>query len=152
VTTWSKRLLGVAVFIAAVALASEVRALVTPYRDPPAAISGWRLAAAAECGNSAPPDARFWRGVAGARRVCRAEYAGDPPMRLTLFDMPGYPVGPGAFDAFQKWTPDQPARIGFFAGRFFGVAESPRNDRQALNRFADAVARSLTGAAPGGKW
>lgn len=150
--TWGKRILGIGVLGAALAVGSEVRALITPYQDPPAAMAGWRLLAAADCGKSVPPEARLWRGVAGARRVCRAEYAGSPPMRVILFDMPGYPAGPGSFDAWQKWPPNQPGKMGFFAGSFFGVVESPGADRATLDRFTVALGRALSGGDPGGRW
>ena len=123
-----------------------------PYQDPPTAIPGWMLAGPAACGKSIPPDAHSWRGVATARRVCRAEYGGQPAMRLTLFDLPGYPAGGGAFDAWQKWPPNQPGKIGFFVGRFFGVAESPGADRATLDRFAVEVGKALSGGELGGRW
>jgi hypothetical protein len=151
-TTWGKRWLGVALFTAAIAVAAEVRPLLERDRTPPAEFGGWKLAAPPVCGKAIPADAQGWRGVAGGRRVCRAEYAGSPAVRVTFFDLPGYPVGPGAFDAWQKWPPNQPGKIGFFAGRFFGVAESPGADRAALDRFAVAFVKALTGAEPGGRW
>jgi hypothetical protein len=152
VTTWGKRALGIVLFTAALGVGSEIRSLATPYQDPPASVPGWSLAGPAECGKATPPDARSWRGVATARRVCRAEYDGQPPMRLTLFDLPGYPVGGGAFDAWQKWPPNQPGKIGFFTGRFFGVVESPAADHATLDRFALALGKALTGGELGGRW
>ena len=151
-TTWRKRALGVAIFTAAIGIGSQLSILATPYQDPPAQISGWKLAAPAECGRTIPADARAWRGVATSRRTCRAEYAGPVAMRLTLFDMPGYPVGGGAFDTWQKWPPDQPGKMGFFTGRFFGVVESPQADRATLDRFAVSVGKALTGGELGGRW
>ena len=151
-STWTKRLLGVAVFTVALGIGAEVRSLTAPYRDPPAEISGWRLGAAPVCGNSIPPDARGWRGVATARRICTAEYHGATAIRLTLFDLPGYPAGGGAFDAWQKWPPNQTGKVGFWMGRYFAVAESPEAERATLDRFAVSFARGLTGSEPAGRW
>jgi len=152
VSTWGKRFLGIALFTAALAVGSEIRTLATPYRDPPAEVAGWKRMAPPECGKAAPPDARSWRGIGGARRICRAEYEGTPALRLTLFDLPGYPMGGGAFDAWQKWPPNQPGKLGFWSGRFFGVVESPGADRAALDRFAAALGKALTGGELGGRW
>ena len=151
-TTWGKRALGIALFTAALGVGPEIRMLATPYQDPPAGVPGWKLAAPAECGKAAPPDTQSWRGIAGARRVCRAQYTGDAEMRLTLFDMPGYPLGGGAFDAWQKWPPNQPGKIGFYTGRFFGVVESPGAGRATLDRFAVSMGKALTGGELGGRW
>jgi hypothetical protein len=63
-------------------------------------------------------------------------------MRLTLFDMPGW-AGATAFDAFQKWPPAQPRKMGFFKGHYFGVVESAQADRAVLERFTTAVEAAL---------
>jgi len=144
VKTWRKRILGVSILGAAIAVGSDVWVLATPHINPPSAAAGWKLSAPAGCVNSIPAEAQVWRGTSGARRVCRAEYAGSPTMRLTLFEMPECP-GATAFDAFQKWRPDQPGKIGFFKGRYFGVVESPQADRATLDRFAVAVQKALPG-------
>jgi hypothetical protein len=62
-------------------------------------------------------------------------------MRLTLFYMPGWP-GATAFDALQKWQ-ILPGKMAFYKGRYFGVVESPKADRNALNRFTIAVESTL---------
>ena len=149
--TWGKRILGVGVLGAAVAVGSDLWSLATPSASPPSAAAGWRLAAPADCVHSVPAELREWRGISGARRVCRAEYAGLPGMRLTLFEMPQWP-GATAFDAFQKWRPSQPGKLGFFKGRYFGVVESPQADRAALDRFTVAVEGALPGASGCGHW
>lgn len=148
---WAKRALGVAALGTAISVGASLRNWLTPYQNPPAAIEGWKLAVPGQCGKVLPADARNWRGIAAARRVCRAQYAGTPPVRLTLFDMPDYP-GASPFDAWQKWPPNQPGKIGFYAGRFFGVAESEVAGPAALDRFAVALARALTGGEPAGRW
>jgi hypothetical protein len=144
VKTWGKRILGVAILLAAIAIGSELLRLAAPHAGPPPAVAGWKLAAPADCVNSVPAELRSWRGIAGARRVCRAEYAGAPNMRLTLFEMPEWP-GATAFDAFQKWRPAQPGRMGFLRDRYFGVVESPQADRATLDRFTAAVQNALPG-------
>jgi hypothetical protein len=145
-------MLGVAILGAAISADSALRMFATPHKDPPSSVADWKLAAPFECGKAAPADAQSWRGIAGARRVCRAEYAGVAAIRLTLFDMPGYPFGPGAFDAWQKWPPGQPGRIGFYSGHYFAVAESASADRATLDRFAVSLSQALTGSEPGGRW
>jgi hypothetical protein len=150
VKTWGKRILGVSILGAAIAVGSDLWLLATPSVNPPSAAAAWKLSAPADCVNSVPAELQFWRGTSGARRVCRAEYAGSPAMRLTLFEMPEWP-GATAFDAFQKWRPTQPGRVGFFKGRYFGVVESPLADRATLDRFAAAVEKALHGGSEG-RW
>ena len=147
-TTWAKRILGVSILGAAIAVGSDVWVLATPKTNPPSAVAAWKLSAPADCVNSLPAEAQSWRGTSGARRVCRAEYAGSPSIRLTLFEMPEWP-GATAFDAFQKWRPAQPGKMGFYKGRYFGVAESPQADRARLDRFAVAVQNVLPGKSEG---
>jgi hypothetical protein len=150
VKTWGKRILGVCIAMAAIALGSDLLRLATPSVSPPSTAAGWKLSAPAECVNSVPAELRSWRGTSGARRVCRAEYAGAPAMRLTLFEMPEWP-GATAFDAFQKWRPAQPGKMGFFRDRYFGVVESPQADRPTLDRFTMAVENALPGRG-GSRW
>jgi hypothetical protein len=150
VSTWGKRILGISILGAAIGVGSDLWLLAAPKAVPPSAAAGWRLSAPADCVDSVPAELRFWRGTSGARRVCRAEYAGSPTMRLTLFDMPGW-AGATAFDAFQKWRPAQPGKIGFFKGRCFGVVESPQADRATLDQFAAAVEKALPGTGEG-RW
>jgi hypothetical protein len=71
-------------------------------------------------------------------------------MRLTLIEMPGSP-GATAFDAWQKWRPAQPGKLGFYMGRFFGVVESQMADQKALDHFTNAVEKSLPGDTEG-RW
>lgn len=149
--TWGKRILGIAILLAAMAAGTDLWSWMRPSAGPPAAAAGWKLSAAADCVHAVPAELRGWRGISGARRVCRAEYAGSPGMRLTLFEMPEWP-GATAFDAFQKWRPAQPGRMGFFKGCYFGVVESPEADRAALERFAIAVERALPGRGEGLRW
>lgn len=146
--TWGRRILGVGILGAAIAVGSDLWVLATPSVQPPSAAAGWKLSAPADCVKPAPAELRVWRGTSGARRVCRAEYAGSPEMRLTLFDMPGW-AGATAFDAFQKWPPAQPGKVGFFKGRYFGVVESPQADRAALERFTAAVEAALPAGSEG---
>lgn len=148
--TWGKRILGVSILGAAIAAGSDLWRLATPGANPPSAAAGWKLSAPADCVNSVPAEPQFRRGTSGARRVCRAEYAGSPTMRLTLFEMPEWP-GATAFDAFQKWRPAQPGKEGFFKGRYFGVVESQLADRATLDRFTAAVEKALPGGRDG-RW
>jgi hypothetical protein len=71
-------------------------------------------------------------------------------MWLTLFEMPQWP-GATAFDAFQKWRPAQPGKMGFFKDRYFGVVESPQADRATLDRFTAAMEDALPGRG-GSRW
>ncbi|MBZ5626601.1 MAG: hypothetical protein LAQ69_49160 [Acidobacteriia bacterium] len=59
--------------------------------------------------------------------------------------------GATAFDAFQKWRPAQPGKMGFFKGRYFGVVESPQADRATLDGFTVAVEKALPGSSEG-RW
>jgi hypothetical protein len=146
----TKRVIQVAILAAVLAAGSEIWLLATPSVDLPRVADTWTLSGAADCRKYLTAEIREWRGVSGARRVCRADYAGSPPMRLTLLDMPGSP-GATAFDAWQKWRPAQPGKMGFYKGRFFGVVESRRADREALNLFTSAVEKSLPGGSEG-RW
>jgi hypothetical protein len=102
--------------------------------------AGWKIAAPQNCVKPVPAEWKAWRGTAGARRACRAAYAGSLPMTLTIYDMPDEFAS--AFDAAQKWQP-QPGKMAFFQGRYFGVVESPGADRFALERFLVAVEATL---------
>jgi hypothetical protein len=150
VRTWGKRILGISIVAGSIAVGSDLWLLATPSASPPAAAGGWKLSARADCSNSLPADPQFWPGTSHARRVCRAEYAGSPSMRLTLFEMPGWP-GATAFDAFQKWRPSQPGKMAFFKGRYFGVMASPQANRATIDRFVAAVENSLPGGTEG-RW
>jgi hypothetical protein len=109
----------------------------------PPALAGWKLRVAESCVKPVPVELLVLRGTAGARQLCRAEYDGEPAMKLTLYDMPDLP-GATAFDAEQKF-PAQPGKMGFFKGHYFGVVESPGADREALNRFVLAVETTIPG-------
>jgi len=145
-----KRILHIAILAAALTAGSALWLLATPSIDPPRTAGAWTLSGKVDCVNFVPAEIRDWRGTSGARRVCRAEYAGLPTMRLTLVEMPGSP-GRTAFDAWQKWRPAQPGKIGFYKGRYFGVVESPGVDREMLDRFTVALERSLPGRSEG-RW
>jgi len=71
-------------------------------------------------------------------------------MQLTLIEMPGTP-GATAFDAWQRWPPAQPGKLGFYKGRFFGVVESPASDRETLDLFTSDVQKTLSGSGEG-RW
>jgi hypothetical protein len=143
--TWGKRILGVGLGAVALAIGSDLWLHAMPSVDPPATAAEWKLAVRAVCGNTSAPHSQFWRGTSQARRVCQAEYAGSPSMRLTLFEMPEW-AGATAFDAFQKWRPSQPGKMAFYKGRYFGVVESPQAGRAALDRFVVAVENTLPGS------
>ena len=140
--TWGKRILGVSILLAAIAVGSDLLRLARPHVGPPPVADGWKLTVPAECVNSVPAELRSWRGISGARRVCRAAYAGSPNMWLTLFEMPQWP---GA------WQPAQPGKMGFFRDRYFGVVESPEADRATLDRFTAAMEDALPGRG-GSRW
>ena len=101
---------------------------------------GWKIAATQNCVKPVPAAMKTWRGTAGARIVCTAEYVGSPPMKLTVYYMPNEFAS--AFDAAQKWSPE-PGKMSFFKGSYFGVAESEGADRFALERFILAVEATL---------
>jgi hypothetical protein len=150
VRTWGRRVLGICILGAALAIGSDLWSIATPSVSPPATAAEWKLSAPADCVKSVPAELRAWRGTAGARRVCRADYTGTTTMRLTLFEMGSFP-GASAFDAWQKWRPAQPGKMGFFKGRYFGVVESPQADRMTLDRFTVAVEKALPGGGQG-RW
>jgi hypothetical protein len=145
-----KRILHIAILGAAIAIGMDLWSLATSAVNPPSAAGAWTLSGAADCVKSIPIELQTWRGIARARRVCRAEYAGSPTMRLTLVEMPEQP-GASAFDAWQKWRPAQPGKLGFYKGRVFGVAESPLADQATLDRFTVAVEKALPRGSEG-RW
>jgi hypothetical protein len=85
-------------------------------------------------------EAKVWDGTSGARKVWRASYAGDPPMKLTLYQMPWSPGS--AWDAIQEWR-TLPGAMAFAKGTYFGVAESPGAEQATLKRFVQAVTTAL---------
>ena len=145
-----KRLLIVTILATAVAIGSDLWQAATPSVNPPPTAGGWQLSHPAVCGTPLKAETRLWLGTSAARRVCRAEYAGPSAMRLNLFEMPaGWPRCARAFDAFQKWLPSGPGKVGFFKGCYFGVVDSPRADRVALERFTLAIENALPGDGEG---
>jgi len=112
----------------------------------PLSADAWKLQGNQQCDKPVPPSLQLWRGTAGARSVCRAEYAGEPPVRLTLYYMPNQFAS--AFDAAQKWQP-RPGKMSFFKGQYFGVAESAGAGPFVLERFVLAVEAALP---PGDEW
>jgi len=143
------RALHIGLLTALLAAGSEIWLRATPTRDPPRAAGDWTLSGVPDCGKHLPSDRRQWRGISGARRICRARYQGPVPIQLTLVELPGTP-GATAFDAWQKWPPSQPGKIGFYKGRFFGVVESAA-DRETLLRFTNALEEGLPGRGEG-RW
>jgi hypothetical protein len=144
----AKRVWHIAILAVLLAAGSDIWLLATPSADPPRVAGPWVLSAAAGCVKYIPPEIREWPGISGARRVCRADYTGLSPMRLTLLEMPGSP-GATAFDAWQKWRPAQSSKMGFYKGRFFGVVESPTASREVLSLFISALEKSLPGGSEG---
>ena len=106
----------------------------------PVETSGWKIAAPQTCMKPVPPAMKVWRGTAGARSVFTADYAGSPPMKLTIYYMPSEFAS--AFDAEQKWSP-QPGKRSFFKGSYFGVVEGDGADRLVLERFVGAIEAAL---------
>ena len=143
-----KRAWHIALLTVLLAIGSELWLRATPPQDPPRAAGNWTLSGPPDCGKRRTPDIRQWRGISGARRICRAQYQGPTPMELTLVEMPGTP-GATAFDAWQKWPPDQLGKLGFYKGRFFGVAESAASDREALILFTSGIENGLPGSGEG---
>jgi hypothetical protein len=146
----SKRIRHIAILAAILAAGSEIWLRATPTIDPPQIAGTWTLSGASDCGKHLPSEIRQWSGISGARRFCRADYVGLAPIRLTLLEMPESP-GATAFDAWQRWRPAQPGKVGFYKGRFFGVAESPTADLETLNLFTSEVLRRLPGTSEG-RW
>jgi hypothetical protein len=106
----------------------------------PTAPDGWKITGSQRCVKPVPTELKTWRGTAGARSVCTADYGGAPPMHLTIYFMPNEFAS--AFDAEQKWTP-QAGKMAFFKGSYFGVVESAVDDRAALDRFIVAIEAGL---------
>jgi len=134
-TLW-KRLGRLFLVVAAIAVCSDLLSYMGPSVSLPPAAAGWSLAAAQDCARPTPAQLQAWRGISGARRVCRGVYRGSPEMILTIYDLPEW--GAGAFDAWQKWQ-TQPGKMAFYKGRYFGVVESPDADIRTLDRFITAV-------------
>lgn len=130
------------VIIAAVAIGvfSGQRSCAEPVLALPPAADGWTLTAPQNCVKPVPASLLVWRGTAGARQACVAEYTGAPPMKLSIYDMPSEFAS--AFDAAQKWSP-QPGKMSFFKGQYFGVVESPSADGHTLERFVLAMEAAL---------
>jgi hypothetical protein len=143
-TRW-KRLAYLCVFAAVVTICSEQPSCATPNLALPATAAQWTLRSPQDWKHSVPSELQIWPGTRQARQVCRAEYGGSPPMRLTIYYMPGW-SGATAFDALQKWQ-RQPGKMAFYKGHYFGVVESGDSDRNALNRFTAAVESSLPAGA-----
>ena len=138
--TWFKRLGSLCLLAAGIAVCSDLLSYVVPSASLPATAAEWTLASPQDCAKPVPAQFRNWRGTTGARRVCRGEYQGSPPMTLTIYDMPQW--GGSAFDAWQKWQ-TQSGKMSFYKGGYFGVVESPNADMNALNRFTVAVESAL---------
>jgi hypothetical protein len=136
-------------FIAVVAITyfSEQRSWTTPRLALPSAVDGWNLAGFQNCAKPVPAELRILHGARGARQVCSAEYEGSPEMRLTIYDMPGWPGGT-AFGTFQGWQA-KPGTMAFYKGNYFGVVEAPKADIKTLNRFTIAVEAALPPGAEG---
>jgi hypothetical protein len=143
-TRW-KRLAYLCLFAAVVTICSEQPSCATPNFVLSANAAEWKLRSPQDCSNPTPAELQIWSGTTHASRVCRAEYEGSPPMKLTVYYMPGW-SGATAFDAFQKWQ-RQPGKMAFYKGHYFGVVESPQGDRDALNRFTRSVESALPGGA-----
>ena len=110
----------------------------------PPAPAEWKLVDQAVL-QSSSHDAKAWNGTSGALKVWRASYAGNPPagnppMKLTLYQMPWSPGS--AWDAIQEWRP-LPGTMAFAKGSYFGVAESPGAEQRTLKRFVQAVTTAL---------
>jgi hypothetical protein len=140
-----KRLAYLGVLGAVIAICSEQPSCATPIPALSPVAAEWKLASSPVCSRPVPAELRIWGGTTQARRACRAEYGGAPPMSLTIYYMPGW-SGATAFDAFQRWQ-IQPGKMAFYKGHYFGVVESPQADRNALNRFTVAVESTLPGGA-----
>ena len=138
------------VFVALIFLASELRSFTTPRLTLPQSAAGWKMEAVQECVKGAlPAKFQLWRGTAGARQICRAEYGGSPEMTLTLYDMPGW-SGATAFDALQKWQ-SRSDKMAFYKGDIFGVVEAPNAGPGKLHEFIAAVETSLP-RGPDAQW
>src|SRR5579864_5039932 len=135
--TLGKRLLIVGILAAAIAIGSDLWQAARPSVSPPSTADEWKLSAAVDCGKPLKAEIQSWPETSGARRVCRAEYAGPSAVRLTLFEMPERP-GATAFGAFQSSLFSGPGKVGFLKGRYFGIVDSPQADRAALERFTAA--------------
>ena len=134
-----KRFLHILIVAAVVGLADLVF-IPQSYSLPPAP-AGWKLASHAVY-KPVPAEFKQWRGTEGALRLWRAAYEGDPPIVLSLYQMPWSPGG--AWDAIQKWRP-QPGKLAFAKNHYFGVAEATNASPETLKRFVDSVTRGIAG-------
>jgi hypothetical protein len=117
-----------------------------PVLSLPPAAAGWTVNPGQKCDKPVPAALHLWRGTDGAQSVCRGDYAGSPPLKLTLYYMPNQFAG--ASDAAQKWQ-SRPHMMSFFRGSYFGVVESVNADPLVLERFVLAVEAALP---PGDEW
>jgi len=140
-----KRLACLGIPAVVIAICSEQPSCATPIPLLSPVAAEWKLGSPQVCSQPVPAELRIWSGTTHARRACRAEYDGLPPMSLTIYYMPGWP-GATAFDALQRWR-IQPGKMAFYKGPYFGVVESPQAGRNALNRFTVAVVSTLPGGA-----
>lgn len=130
------------IFVGLVTVASELRSYTgpVPVLKLPAAAAEWKLDSQAcfkpkQQGFSSSPGIRGWR------QACIAEYSGPGEIKLTVYDMPGWPAG-SAFGAFQGWRPRADV-MAFYKGGIFGTVESAGADAKALDRFAIAIQSTL---------
>jgi hypothetical protein len=105
----------------------------------PPATAEWKLVDQTVL-QSSSHERQTWNGTSGALKVWRASYAGNPPMMLTLYQMPWSPGS--AWDAIQEWR-TRAGAMAFAKGRYFGVAQSPGADQRTLKRFVQGVTAAL---------
>jgi hypothetical protein len=134
-----KRLLHILILAGVVGLADLIF-IPRLYSLPPTPAQ-WKLGSHAVY-KPVPAEFKTWRGTDGAVRVWRATYEGDPPIALTVYQMPWSPGG--AWDAIQKWRP-QPGKLAFAKSHYFGVAEAANASPETLKRFVESVTAGIAG-------
>jgi hypothetical protein len=91
-----KRLLILGTLATAFAIGSDLWQEAMPKVNPPPTAAEWKLSAPLDCGRPVKAEMQSWPETSGARRVCRAKYAGPLTVRLTLFDMTNLDVVSGS--------------------------------------------------------
>jgi hypothetical protein len=133
-----KRALQIVILAAAIVIGVRVWRRVTPPAPVfPQMAGGWSIVGSKTCAKPAAANFPLWPGTSGARQVCRAEYAGSPPITLTIYNMDEG----SAFGPFQEWeTGAKPHGKALFRFRDdLYIEESPNADMNTLQHFAVAV-------------
>jgi hypothetical protein len=134
-----KWLLRAIILAIVISCAPDLGVFSTQLQALPVSAAEWRLANQAVL-KPVPPEWKMFRSGAYARKAWRGDYVGEPPLTVTIYEMPRYPAA--GWSAIQQWRV-QPGKMAFFKGGYFGIAESPRASSSELLRFVNAVCGAL---------